>query len=124
MSPRVGPTHPPQKAPQMPLLDCRAPLSSRLVLGRPKAAQVLHGDAERFQGLANLGVRAPDANWQLSHLYAPKSVTPNSTMPSFKFLFEVCKFGAKKPRREQTHATFNANFTISPRKIREAFYFG
>jgi cytochrome c oxidase cbb3-type subunit 2 len=39
--------------------------------------------------LANIGVRMPDANWQLLHLYAPKSVTPNSTMPSFKFLFEV-----------------------------------
>ncbi len=44
--------------------------------------------------LANIGVRAPDANWQLAHLYAPKSVTPNSTMPSFKFLFEVRKVGA------------------------------
>jgi cbb3-type cytochrome oxidase cytochrome c subunit len=44
--------------------------------------------------LANIGVRAPDANWQLQHLYAPKSVTPNSTMPSFKFLFEVRKIGA------------------------------
>jgi len=44
--------------------------------------------------LANIGVRAPDANWQLSHLYAPKSITPNSTMPSFKFLFELRKIGA------------------------------
>jgi cbb3-type cytochrome c oxidase subunit II len=44
--------------------------------------------------LANIGVRAPDARWQLQHLYAPKSVTPNSTMPSFKFLFEVRKAGA------------------------------
>lgn len=44
--------------------------------------------------LANIGVRAPDANWQLLHLYAPKSVAPNSTMPSFKFLFEVRKIGA------------------------------
>jgi cytochrome c oxidase cbb3-type subunit 2 len=24
--------------------------------------------------LANIGVRAPDANWQLQHLYAPKSI--------------------------------------------------
>ena len=41
--------------------------------------------------LANLGVRAPDANWQLAHLFAPKSVTPNSTMPSFRYLFTVKK---------------------------------
>jgi len=44
--------------------------------------------------LANIGVRAPDANWQLQHLYAPKSVTPNSTMPSFRYLFTVQKIGS------------------------------
>ena len=44
--------------------------------------------------LANIGVRSPDARWQLQHLYAPKSVTPNSTMPSFKFLFEVRQIGS------------------------------
>jgi cytochrome c oxidase cbb3-type subunit II len=43
--------------------------------------------------LANIGIRAPDANWQLLHLYAPRSVTKNSTMPSFKFLFDVRKIG-------------------------------
>jgi len=44
--------------------------------------------------LANIGVRMPDANWQMLHLYAPKSVAPNSTMPSFKFLFEVRRIKA------------------------------
>ncbi len=44
--------------------------------------------------LANIGVRQPDANWQLLHLYAPKAVVPNSTMPSFKYLFAVRKIGA------------------------------
>ena len=43
--------------------------------------------------LSNIGVRAPDVNWQLLHLYAPRSVTTNSTMPSFKFLFEVRQIG-------------------------------
>jgi cytochrome c oxidase cbb3-type subunit 2 len=43
--------------------------------------------------MANIGVRAPDARWQLQHLYAPQSVTKNSTMPSFKFLFELRKVG-------------------------------
>jgi cbb3-type cytochrome oxidase cytochrome c subunit len=37
--------------------------------------------------LSNIGVRAPDANWHLLHLYAPRSVTKNSTMPPFKFVF-------------------------------------
>jgi cytochrome c oxidase cbb3-type subunit 2 len=39
--------------------------------------------------LANIGVRVPDANWHFKHLYAPKSVTPNSSMPPYRFLFEV-----------------------------------
>ena len=38
--------------------------------------------------LANVGVRAPDANWHLNHLYAPSSVVPGSTMPAYRFLFE------------------------------------
>ncbi len=43
--------------------------------------------------LSNIGVRMPDANWQWQHLYAPKSVVKTSTMPSFKFLFEVRPVG-------------------------------
>lgn len=45
--------------------------------------------------LANIGVRSPDVQWQLKHLYAPKSVTPDSTMPPFRYLFKVRKIGAK-----------------------------
>ena len=44
--------------------------------------------------LANIGVRAPDANWQLVHLYVPPSVVKGSTMPPFRYLFEVRKVGA------------------------------
>ena len=43
--------------------------------------------------LANAGARA-DASWQLLHLYAPKSVVKGSTMPPFRYLFEVRKIGA------------------------------
>jgi cytochrome c oxidase cbb3-type subunit II len=42
--------------------------------------------------LANAGARA-DANSQLLHLYAPKSVLKSSTMPPFRYLFEVRKIG-------------------------------
>ena len=42
--------------------------------------------------LANAGARA-DANWQLLHLYAPRSVVKGSTMPPFRYLFEVRKIG-------------------------------
>lgn len=41
--------------------------------------------------LANIGSRAPDANWQLNHLYAPQSVVAGSTMPPYRFLFEKRK---------------------------------
>ena len=43
--------------------------------------------------LANVGARLPDANWQLVHLYAPQALVKNSTMPPFRFLFEVRKIG-------------------------------
>jgi cytochrome c oxidase cbb3-type subunit 2 len=43
--------------------------------------------------LANIGIRAPDLNWQLVHLYAPQALVKNSTMPPFRFLFEVRKIG-------------------------------
>jgi cbb3-type cytochrome oxidase cytochrome c subunit len=39
--------------------------------------------------LSTIGVREPDMNWQLQHLYAPRSVVPGSTMPPFRFLFDV-----------------------------------
>ena len=44
--------------------------------------------------LANIGVRLADANVQLLHLYAPQSVAKNSTMPAFRYLFEVRKIGS------------------------------
>jgi cbb3-type cytochrome oxidase cytochrome c subunit len=45
--------------------------------------------------LANIGVRAPDVNWQLQHLYAPRSIVKNSTMPAFRYLFTVQKISAQ-----------------------------
>jgi cbb3-type cytochrome oxidase cytochrome c subunit len=43
--------------------------------------------------LAGVGSRLPDANWQLLHLYAPKSVVKDSLMPPFRYLFETKKIG-------------------------------
>ena len=37
--------------------------------------------------LANVGQRRQDVNWHLRHLYAPKSVVNDSTMPPYRFLF-------------------------------------
>jgi cbb3-type cytochrome oxidase cytochrome c subunit len=41
--------------------------------------------------LAAIGVRQPDARWLLVHLFAPRFKMPGSTMPPYKFLFEVRK---------------------------------
>jgi cytochrome c oxidase cbb3-type subunit 2 len=43
--------------------------------------------------LSNIGVREPDLNWQLVHLYAPSSEVKDSSMPPFRYLFEVRKMG-------------------------------
>ena len=43
--------------------------------------------------LANVGLRWPDANWQLRHLYAPAAMVPGSTMPPYRFLFELRQLG-------------------------------
>lgn len=46
--------------------------------------------------LANVGLRQPDVNWQLRHLYAPAAEIAGSTMPPYRFLFELRKVG-KQP---------------------------
>ena len=38
--------------------------------------------------LANIGMRQPDPNWQLIHLYQPRAVVSGSSMPRYEFLFE------------------------------------
>jgi len=54
-------------------------------------APVQLGSLRAGPDLATIGVRAPDVNWQLQHLYAPRSLVKNSTMPAFRFLFTVQK---------------------------------
>ncbi len=45
--------------------------------------------------LADEASRLPDANWQLVHLYAPRSLIEGSMMPPYHYLFEVRKIGSK-----------------------------
>jgi len=54
-------------------------------------APVQLGNLRAGPDLSTIGVRAPDLNWQLQHLYAPRSLVKNSTMPAFRFLFSVQK---------------------------------
>ena len=43
--------------------------------------------------LAGVGSRLPGANWQLVHLYAPRSEVKDSAMPPFRYLFQLKKIG-------------------------------
>jgi len=63
----------------------RASVPADFVYDRPH----LVGTMRTGPDLLNVGQRLPDANWQLIHLYQPRSVVPWSIMPSFPFLFEV-----------------------------------
>jgi cbb3-type cytochrome oxidase cytochrome c subunit len=45
--------------------------------------------------LANVGLRLPDQNWHLRHLYHPRLDVKNSTMPPYRFLFEKRKTGSQ-----------------------------
>lgn len=49
------------------------------------------GNLRAGPDLANIGARLGNLNWQLQHLFAPRSVVKNSMMPSFKYLFAVRK---------------------------------
>ena len=52
---------------------------------------VMLGSLRIGPDLANVGLRQPDANWQLLHLYDPQSVVKGSAMPPYRFLFETHK---------------------------------
>ena len=45
--------------------------------------------------LADAGTRQPDANMLLRHLYAPRSITKDSAMPPFRYLFKVQKISRR-----------------------------
>jgi cytochrome c oxidase cbb3-type subunit 2 len=49
---------------------------------------VLLGSERIGPDLANIGLRQPDPNWHLRHLYAPASQVKESKMPPFRFLFD------------------------------------
>jgi cytochrome c oxidase cbb3-type subunit 2 len=52
---------------------------------------VMTGEQRNGPDLANVGVRLPDANWHLLHLYAPRLSQKGSTMPPYRFLFRKRK---------------------------------
>lgn len=48
----------------------------------------LMGTMRTGPDLFNVGIRLPDPQWQLLHLYQPRAVVPWSIMPSHPFLFQ------------------------------------
>jgi cytochrome c oxidase cbb3-type subunit 2 len=55
---------------------------------RPYAPAVL-GSERTGPDLTSIGVRQPSETWQYLHLYNPRTVSPDSIMPAFPWLFEV-----------------------------------
>lgn len=49
----------------------------------------LMGTERTGPDLTNIGRKQPSLEWQYSHLYNPRSVVPESVMPSYKWLFNV-----------------------------------
>ena len=62
----------------------RATVPGDYVYDRPH----LLGTMRTGPDLINVGQRLPDVEWQLIHLYDPRSVVDWSLMPGFPFLFE------------------------------------
>jgi cytochrome c oxidase cbb3-type subunit 2 len=52
---------------------------------------VMPGQQRIGPDLANVGLRLPDLNWHLRHLYAPRLLAKESTMPPYRFLFQKRK---------------------------------
>ena len=52
---------------------------------------VMLGSQRVGPDLANVGLRSPDANALLAHLYAPHSTVKDSAMPAYRFLFQKKK---------------------------------
>lgn len=49
----------------------------------------LMGTERTGPDLTDVGNRQPSIDWNLMHLYQPRSVVPQSIMPSYKWLFEM-----------------------------------
>lgn len=49
----------------------------------------LMGTMRTGPDLASIGMRQPSEQWHYLHLYDPKITSPGSTMPPFRFLFDV-----------------------------------
>lgn len=63
----------------------RAPVPGDYAYDQPQ----LMGTMRTGPDLLNIGARQPSEQWHLVHLYDPRAVVPDSTMPPYRYLFEV-----------------------------------
>lgn len=63
----------------------RAAVASDFVYDRPHQL----GTMRTGPDLLNVGARLPSRDWQLAHLYQPRSISPWSIMPAYPYLFEI-----------------------------------
>ena len=82
---------------QQPRSEDQAPDGER-GWGRPAVAADYAYDSPHLLGtmrtgpdLLNIGVRQPSRDWNLTHLYQPRAISPWSNMPAYPFLFRVKK---------------------------------
>ncbi|MDB6125693.1 MAG: cytochrome-c oxidase [Pedosphaera sp.] len=82
------------------------------------ARPVMFGSQRIGPDLTNIGLRKPDAAWQLKHLYDPQSVTPKSVMPPYRYLFEKrkLKLGQKPSEEALQVANVPAGYEIVPKE--------
>ena len=66
----------------------------------------LMGTERTGPDLTNVGNRQPSRDWNLMHLYNPRSVVPQSIMPSYKWLFEI----KEKPAKNDVVVSMPARF--------------
>jgi cbb3-type cytochrome oxidase cytochrome c subunit len=87
---------------------------SRMTVGQDYLYErpLMLGSVRIGQDLANVGLRRPDENWHLLHLYDPKISTPGSIMPKYPFLFERRRRGAI-PSPDALHAS--GDYEIFPK---------
>jgi cytochrome c oxidase cbb3-type subunit 2 len=77
------------------------------------------GNSRLGPDLANVGARLPDENWQLLHLYHPRTVVPGSIMPAYQYLFETRKISGKpSPRALKLSGKFapKAGYEVVPKE--------
>jgi cytochrome c oxidase cbb3-type subunit 2 len=79
---------------------------------------VMVGSQRIGPDLKNIGLRQPDAAWQLKHLYDPQSLTPKSVMPPYRYLFEKrkLKFGQKPSEEALKVENVSAGYEIVPKQ--------